>query len=830
MPDPSTLPTLHLVCNAHIDPVWLWEWEEGAAEALSTFRTAAGLCEAFPALVFNHNEALLYQWVEAYEPALFARIQRLVAGGQWQIMGGWHLQPDCNLPSGESFVRQILLGRRYFQAKFGRAPTTAINFDSFGHSRGLVQVLAKSGYDSYIHCRPAQNDCPLEAEAYLWEGYDGSRVLAARAYGGYLSWPGRAHEKVAAYLEARPGETCGLLLWGIGNHGGGPSRADVERLAELMAASASVELRHSTPEAYFAQLRQQSASLPVHRGDLNPFSVGCYTSQIRIKQRHRRLENELWLSEKMAAAAWAQGRLPYPAEALHAAQTDLATAQFHDTLAGTSIEPVEAAALRQMDHGLEELARVKARAFFALAAGQPAARAGEIPILVYNPHPFPVQAVVEAEFVQADQNKGPSFTWATAHAAGRPLPTQPEQELSALHFEWRKRIVFAAELAPAQMNRFDCRLEVMPERPAPPAPITGSAFHFQTDRLEVVINAETGWLDAYRVDGADLLAAPAGRLLVMRDDADPWGMLVKRFRNLEGPFELLTPEEAARFAGVDLPALPPVRVIESGPVRTVVEALFGYGRSRAALHYKLPQTGTEVELELRVEWAERDRMLKLALPGPDPRAECRGQVAYGWEAIRATGDEAVAHKWLAVLSGQASALTVINDGTYGCDFAEGELRLSLLRAPAFSAHPDAAGLHLPPDRFSPRADQGAHVFRFWLNGGPAEARLRAIDREALAHNEPPMALAFFPGGGGTPPQPFVTLSDDAIQVTAAKKAEDGDDLILRLFEPTGQPRTATLALPFAGLRREVSLGAFELQTLRVALSAGTFATVGLTED
>ena len=126
--------SLHLICNAHLDPVWLWEWEEGAAAALSTFRTAADLCEEFDGFIFNHNEAILYQWVEEYEPALFARIQKLVRQGRWHIMGGWFLQPDCNMPAGESFVRQIAYGRRYFQKKFGARPTTAINFDSFGHT------------------------------------------------------------------------------------------------------------------------------------------------------------------------------------------------------------------------------------------------------------------------------------------------------------------------------------------------------------------------------------------------------------------------------------------------------------------------------------------------------------------------------------------------------------------------------------------------------------------------------------------------------------------------------------------------------------------------
>ena len=137
---------LHMICNAHLDPVWLWDWEEGIAAALSTFRIAAKFCREYDGFVFNHNEALLYQWVEEYEPDLFREIQKLVKEEKWHIMGGWFLQPDCNMPSGESFSRQVEEGREYFYQKFGVVPRTAVNFDPFGHTRGLAQILKKAEY------------------------------------------------------------------------------------------------------------------------------------------------------------------------------------------------------------------------------------------------------------------------------------------------------------------------------------------------------------------------------------------------------------------------------------------------------------------------------------------------------------------------------------------------------------------------------------------------------------------------------------------------------------------------------------------------------------
>ena len=211
---------IHLVSNAHLDPVWLWEWEEGAAEALATFRQAAEFCEKYPGFVFCHNEAVLYEWVEDYEPALFRRIQDLVRENRWHVMGGWYVQPDCNMPSGESFVRQILLGRGFFKHKLGVEPKTAVNLDPFGHTRGLVQILAKSGYSAYLCCRPGNRECPLPSDEFVWVGYDGSEVLANRASAHYCSVGGKERERLEKWLADNPVGDLAIHLWGIGNHGG----------------------------------------------------------------------------------------------------------------------------------------------------------------------------------------------------------------------------------------------------------------------------------------------------------------------------------------------------------------------------------------------------------------------------------------------------------------------------------------------------------------------------------------------------------------------------------------------------------------------------------
>nr|MBO4517723.1 alpha-mannosidase [Clostridia bacterium] len=244
---------LHLVCNAHLDPVWMWDWDEGACAALSTFYSAAELLDEYD-YVFCHNEAVLYQYVEKYAPELFAKIKKAIACGKWHVMGGWYLQPDCMLPSGESFIRQITTGREYFQEKFGVRPTVAVNFDAFGHTRGLVQILKKCGYDGYIFCRPMPEFMNLPDSPFWWKGYDGSKIKAIRINDQtlYSSDLGHAKENILRKVKPFENQESGIALWGVGNHGGGASRKDLADIIELKKEKAGeYEIIHSTPERFF---------------------------------------------------------------------------------------------------------------------------------------------------------------------------------------------------------------------------------------------------------------------------------------------------------------------------------------------------------------------------------------------------------------------------------------------------------------------------------------------------------------------------------------------------------------------------------------------------
>jgi alpha-mannosidase len=302
---------------------------------------------------------------------------------------------------------------------------------------------------------------------------------------------------------------------------------------------------------------------------------------------------------------------------------------------------------------------------------------------------------------------------------------------------------------------------------------------------------------------------------VLKDNSDAWGMGDVKFRDIVGNFKLMTPQKASEFTSVHKD-VGPIRVIEDGPVRTIIEALFNYRDAFIVTRYKIPKMDTEIEIEYRLFWNQKDELLKISIPLKKWFTKYVGQTAYGQTELPHNGNEAVAQKWVSAISERKQLMfSCINDGTYGSDFNNSTMRISLIRSPAYSGHPVDDKPIIPQDRYTPRMDQGERVFRFWFNAGKLDTRLKTIDRDAMTKNEKPFALSFFPSGKGRQILPAAILSDEAITINAIKQAMDNNDWIIRLFEPTGKKRSTVLELPALGKKMRLTFSPFEIKTIRI---------------
>lgn len=786
-----------MICNAHLDPVWLWQRTEGMAEALSTFRIAADFCEEFDGFVFNHNESVLYEWVEENEPELFERIQRLVRQGKWRIMGGWYLQPDCVMPGGESIIRQIETGLGYFREKFGVRPYTAINFDPFGHSRGLVQILKKSGYESYVFMRPW--DAGPEHD-FIWKGFDGSEITVHKLMCGYNSFKGKIGKKIEDILAREYGDGINAMFWGIGNHGGGPSREDLITVNEFMKNNPDKGLVHSWCENYFERI--DKSKLEVFDKSLNYTMVGCYTSMVRIKQAHRRLENELALCEKMLALSG----VSYDEKELERAEKALLFCEFHDILPGSAIRGAEEDSLRLMHAGSETADKYKAKAFFSLCRGQKKAEQGEIPVMVFNPHPYKITQDIEVEFQLSDQNRNYNeVTVVTVYdEKGNRLPSQNEKEASSINMDWRKRVCFTAELEPMSINRFDCKLHVenMPRRKIEKCDETTDCFVFDNGTMQVEISKKTGLINKYRVNGVDLLRPGSAKITVYKDNEDPWGMTVSGFNDRLGEFTLLSDSRANEFNGFTQAEYSNVRVIENGAVRLKIQAVFGFAETFALVTYTIPKNGDYVDIKIKMLSNNANRFYKLSFDSTFDKPDFFGQTAFGTEKLRADGNEAVYQKWCGVYA-NGNGLTVLNAGTYGGSVDGSTLNISLLRTPVYSAHPIDSKPISDDDRSHDRIDIGEREFEYRLTAGTKNP-----DMQAEIFNQPCVALSFFPSGAGTKKDTRVELDNENIILSRFSKTENA--VKIRLFNSTDKPASANLKI--AGRQFPLSFGEFEIKT------------------
>ncbi len=766
---------------------------------MSTFRSAADLADEFD-YVFCHNEVTLYKYIEEYAPNLFARIKELIRIGKWRIMGGWYLQPDCNMPAGESIVRHILVGRQYFMEKLGQWSTTAINFDAFGHSKGIVQIISKCGQDSVILNRSGSD--PIPCEQFLWEGLDGSQIKADATKDGYCTPLGGSADVIKRKIESRSDDVV-CILWGVGNHGGGPSRKDLSDIKKMIEESKELEILHSDPDSFFAKIDPKV----VHDQSLRISMPGCYTSMTQIKSKHAELENNLFMVEKLCSVAALRGLIEYPQAELDEVVEDLLNCQFHDVLPGTSVRAGEENGLRLIQHGLLILNRLRARAYFALTYLEEKAKEGEYPILVMNPNPYEWETEVTCELSLADTcwDDGIRSYAKVFDEEGHEIPSQMIKEESNINLDWRKRIVFIGKLKPLSLTRFSIYMEA--KAIEEPVYETESNIVVDLPGKYVEIDRRTGLMTSYKIEGREYIDSAKGGAfcpVFYKDNPDPWGMEDFQLKKVGWDpvkFELMK-EPDGPFTGMK-----PVQVIEDGEIYLGVECFFICENTRVRVEYDIYKQNPAVDIKVDVFMNDMNRLLRLAIP-TTLQGSYFGQTMFGSEPLYMDGRECVAQRFVALESKDDHCLALLNCGTYGSTCLDGMISMSLQRGVSYCAHPINDRPIIPQNKFVKKVDMGERNYSFRLT----TAHIRSLERLTVEFNMPPYACNVFPvDTGRTVPELRLEIQNKDIVLVTMKKAQECEGYVLRLLNNSAQP--AETVVECGGTSISLAFGRYEVKTI-----------------
>ena len=776
---------LHLICNAHLDPVWQWDWNEGATAALATFYSACELADEYD-YIFCHNEALLYEYVEEYDPALFERIRGLVKKGKWHIMGGWYVQPDCNVPSGEGFVRQIESGLAYFEEKFGVRPTVAVNFDSFGHTQGLVQILSKCGYEGYICCRPMDSLLDLPGNVFNWVGLDGSKVKASRFVDLtiYCSELGNSVNAIKRKMQPWEKDDIAFALWGVGNHGGGASRKDLNDIAEFTKEQKAngVTVLHSTPEAFFNKIK------PIVEYDkaLQPCFIKCYNSIARLKRKYAELEDKLLRTEKICSYAQKEGVYKYDFKAFEEAQKNMSAIQFHDVLSGTCIIEGEKSSMQKAEYSLELLDKQFAKAFMGLCGNYAKAEPGDYPIFVYNPSTSSEEKIVEGDIFLLDgivsDTEGYEFT---IKKDGVEVPFQVVKESSCINLDRSKRIAIKTTFNPLSLTRFD----VTPRRGTRKYLDKTPIYEFESNvGGKAIFDKESGSLCSLKIDGKEYLNGNAFTPIVYDDNADPWGWHLQKAGSSYRKAEVKTS----------------CRVIERGDLLTTIESFYDTGKSDIRVAYKIYKDFNYIDVTVNVYWNDEGKGLKLEIPVKEI-SRFIGQTSFGTQEYK-TELEECSQRFCGVDTGDG-ILAVLKSGTYGCSVEDGKLYINLLSGSVYCAHPVGDLPIIDETRFNRYIDLGRHEYTFRLEVCKEEE----LDKKATDFAEPCYALNFYPHGKGEKKETAcVDISDENITLSTIRMVKE-DTYMVRLVNNYKEGKSCKVRVFDKEI--ELNFGKYEVKTL-----------------
>lgn len=718
---------VHAVGHAHLDLAWLWPLRETMRKGARTFASVFYNLERYPEYVFGGSQPQLFAWMKEREPALYSKIKDAVRAGRIEPQGTFWVEPDCSMPSGESFVRQVLHGARFFREEFGVVPDYCWQPDVFGYHGQLPQILRKSGHEYFMTQKLSWNAVNrFPHQSFHWEGIDGTRILThmlpEETYNGPAA--ARSLKKIAADYAQKDVSDRALMVFGIGDGGGGPDAEHLERLRRAPRLPGMPEVKIGPAADFFREWAKDAARFPVWRGELYlERHQGTLTTQALVKRNNRRAEVALRELEWLAGAAAERAGLAYPGEALDRIWKEILLYQFHDILPGSSIKRVYDECNARYAALLAEIEALAVERASALAGSGDAA-------VVFNVSGWPRREWIRhrGAWLLAET---PALGWCEARAVE---PSGVAAGVRSLENEFL-RVNFAEDGRIASV--FDKRA----------GRETLSAGEAGND-LVVVADTGDAWDFENNLEAKDVLG------YLRRPVARP--VLRERTARVDGP-------------------------------NAELRQTWTHGASEIRQTIRLAAGSPHLEFDTEADWREPGAMLRVRFP-VDVRAEsARFEIPFG-HIRRTTRDETsveraqlevAALQWADLSDETGRGVALYNDCKHGHRVKGNVLDLALLRS---VPHPGAAligkGDADAAGDGKVYGDLGRHVFRYALRPHGAEADAARLTAEARAFNQSLRVVsgAARPVAVQAGPRPDAL----AIEIAATKPAEDGDGAIWRL--------------------------------------------------
>jgi alpha-mannosidase len=807
---------INLTGNAHIDAAWLWPKTETVDVVKRTFTSALQMMNEYPNYTFSQSAAQYYRWMADKYPDLNAQIKQRIKEGRWEVVGGMWVEPDLNLPDGESLVRQLLVGQRYLNKEYGVVARIGWNPDSFGYTWQLPQIYKKSGLDYFVTQKMHWNDTnQLPFRLFWWESPDGSKVLTyfpTDYTHGNVS-PVRLSADFAESAQRNPGTTEMMDLYGVGDHGGGPTRAMLDEGDHWIDAgkqpnAAVPTMAYGTAQHFFndvqGALNPESPTwnydriakgwtappakgsllgIPTWKDELYfEYHRGIFTTQAAHKRNMRKSEVATLDAEKVASLAWLAGAA-YPAKSLTESWEKISFNQFHDLAAGSGIGVIYRDAQDEYTEVFRSDREIVDEATRTLASNVDTRVKAGVPVMVFNSMGWARSETVALAVELPEPGDGVQVF----DAANKSLPTQRAEWDGPTH-TWK--LLVQVNDVPA-LGYEVLHAEASSGKPKESATLKADdgagKIVLSNARLSVVIDRKTGCLTS-------LQTLPAKTEFLA---ANSCGNQLQTYRDLPKQYDAWNIDPGT-LDGTMTPidAVESVELVDRGPVRETVRVKRTWGQSHFIQDISLDADADMVEVGNDFDWHETHVLLKVALPLAATSAKATYEIPYGaiartterkntWEQAQF---EVPAMRW-ADLGDERQGVSLINESKYGYDAAGNLLRMSLLRSPTW---PDA------------EADRGRQVFRYAIYPHAGAWQQALTVRHGYELNDRMRATQVFAHAGTQPAKASWGEVENAnVTLTAVKKAEDDDALVYRMYEWAGKSSEVRLHVP-AGASYAVS--------------------------